>query len=61
MYFGRSPFTCSGEEGWGGGSLNDFKSGTSVGRFSSDGAASRAVKGLNNLVPNFSFLETDTL
>ena len=37
-------------------SLNDFKFGTSVGRFSSDGAASTAVKGLNNLVPSFSFL-----
>ena len=29
-------------------SLNDFKFGTSVGRFSSDGAASTAVKGLGN-------------
>ena len=27
-------------------SLNDLESGTSVGRFSSDGAASMAVKGL---------------
>ena len=35
---------CSCEEG---GSLNDFKFGTSVGRFTNDGAASRAVKGLN--------------
>ena len=26
--------------------LNDFKCGTSIGRFSSDGAASTAVKGL---------------
>ena len=33
-------------------SLNDLKSGTSIGRFSSDGAASTAVKGLrvSNLV-----------
>ena len=30
-----------------GGSLNDFKFGTSVGRFTNDGATSRAVKGLN--------------
>ena len=30
----------------GGKSLNDFKFGTSVGRFSSEGAASMAVKGL---------------
>ena len=29
-------------------SLNDFKFGTSVGRFPSDGAASRAVKGLTS-------------
>ena len=40
----RSPFTCSCVEG---GSLNDFRLGISVGRFSSDGvAASTAVKGL---------------
>ena len=31
-------------------SLNHFKFGTSVGRFSSDGAASMAVKGLNSYV-----------
>ena len=30
-------------------SLNDFKFGPSVGRFSSDGAASTAVKGLTAL------------
>ena len=29
-----------------GGGLNDFKFGTFIGRFSSDSAASRAVKGL---------------
>ena len=29
-------------------SLNDFKFGTSIGRFSSDGAASTAAKGLTN-------------
>ena len=38
--FGRRPFTCSGEEGK---SLNVLKSGTSTGRFSSDGAACRAA------------------
>ena len=29
-------------------SLNDLKSGTSIGRFSNDGAASTTVKGLNS-------------
>ena len=57
MNFDRSAFTCSsewgvGEDGWGwgggggGGRLNDFKFGTFIGRFPSDGSASRAVKGL---------------
>ena len=32
-------------------SLNDFKFGTSTGRFSSAGAASTAVKGLINFLP----------
>ena len=31
-------------------SLNDFKFGTSVGRFSSDGAASTAMKGLRSML-----------
>ena len=52
--FDRDLFTCSCE-GWGVGgmeggeavSFNDFKFGTLVGRFSSDGGASVAVKGLN--------------
>ena len=39
MHFGRRPFTCIK-------SLNDLESGTSVGRFSSDGAAGMAVEGL---------------
>ena len=43
MHFGRSPFTCTSKEGE---NLNDLKFGTSVGRFSSDSAASTAVKGL---------------
>ena len=30
--------------------LNDFKFGTSIGRFSSDGAASTAVKGLRSML-----------
>ena len=38
-----SPFMCSCEEGE---SLNDFKSGTSNGRFSTDDVASMAVKWL---------------
>ena len=42
----RSPFTCSCEKGK---SLNDFKFGTSNGRFSSGGEARTAVKGLNTL------------
>ena len=33
-------------EGGGGESLNDFKFGLSIGRLSSDGAASAALKGL---------------
>ena len=33
-------------KGGGGGGLNDFKSGTFIGRFPSDGAASTAAKGL---------------
>ena len=39
-----------GGRGWGwgvGGDLNDFRFGTSIGRFSRDGASSTAVKGLN--------------
>ena len=36
----------------GGGSLNDLKSAISVGRFSRDGAASTAVKGLNSNISN---------
>ena len=48
MHFGRDPFTCSCEGRLGGGgSLNDFKSGTVIGRFANDGAASTAMKGLN--------------
>ena len=43
MHFGRSPFTGSCE--WGK-SLNNFKIGTFIGRFLSDGAANMAVKGL---------------
>ena len=35
-----------GRGGGGGGGLNDFKFGTVIGRFPSDGAASMAVKGL---------------
>ena len=35
------------EGGVGGGRVNDFKFGTFVGRFKSDGAATVAVKGLN--------------
>ena len=38
--------SCAREKGVGGGSLNDFKFGTSIGRFSIDGTAITAVKGL---------------
>jgi len=48
VHFGRSPFTCSGEEGEK--SLNDFRFGTSIGRFQSDCAASTEVKGLITLI-----------
>ena len=37
-----------GGVGWGGGDLTDFKFGTFIGRFPSDGAAGIAVKGLNS-------------
>ena len=37
-----------GVGGVGGGGLNDVKFGTCIGRFSSDGAPSRAVKGLKS-------------
>ena len=47
MHFSRRTFTCSREEG---NRLNDLKSGASVGRFSSDDAASTAVKGLQSCV-----------
>ena len=41
------PFTCKvGVGGGGGGDLDDFKFGTFIGRFPSDGAARVAVKGL---------------
>ena len=40
MHFDTNPFMCSCE------GLNDFKFGTFVDRFQSDGAASMAVKGL---------------
>ena len=49
MHSGTRPLTCSckkGVGGGGGGSLNDFKSGTSIGAFSSDDAANTAVKRL---------------
>ena len=43
----------------GGGSLNDLKSAISVGRFSRDGAASTAVKGLNSNISNwYRFIKT---
>ena len=43
--FGRSPFRCSYEKREK--SLNGFRFGTSLGRFSSGGAAGTAVKGLS--------------
>ena len=43
VHFGKNPFTCSK-------SLNGFKSAISIGRFSSDGAASTAVKGLRKIL-----------
>ena len=46
MHFDRNPFTCSREGGKK--SLNDFKFGTFIGRFPSDGAASMAEKGLRD-------------
>ena len=46
---------ANGRMGVEGGGLKDLKLGTFIGRFPSDGAASKAVKGLNNLV-FFSFL-----
>ena len=58
VHFGRSPFTCSGEER---GNRNHFKFGTSVGRFSSDSAASTAVKGLNNIAYHLYFPDTIVL
>ena len=51
MRFSRSPFTCSCQGGGGGGGLTDFKFGTFIGRFPSDGAAGIAVKGLNSSCP----------
>ena len=39
-------------------SLNDFKSGTPMGRFPSGGTASTAVKGLN--APNFFYSRTNS-
>ena len=36
----------------GGGGVTDFKLGTFIGRFQSDGASSMAVKGLNWYFPN---------
>ena len=36
----------------GGGGLKDLKLGTFIGRFPSDGAASKAVKGLNLMIKN---------
>ena len=47
MHFDRIYFTCSCEEGE---SFYGLKFGTFSGRFSSDGVASMAVKGL---MPNF--------
>ena len=44
----KIPFTCSCDKRRK--SLNDLKSGTSIGRFSSDGAASTAVKGLRTIL-----------
>ena len=46
QHFDRNLFACSCEGGEGGGSLNDFKFGTSIGCFPSDGGASMAVEGL---------------
>ena len=43
MHFDRNPFTCSCEKEK---KLTDFKFGTFVSRFLSDGAASMAAKGL---------------
>ena len=41
-----NPFTCSWKVGGGGGDLKDFKFGTFIGCFPSDGVASMAVKWL---------------
>ena len=50
MKFDINPFMCSCEGGWGVG-INDFKSGTFIGRFKSNSAASTAVKGLIQCCP----------
>ena len=52
MNFDSSPFTCScaGEKKK---NLNNLKFGTFIGRFSSDDAASMAVKGLIGTVKAF--------
>jgi len=46
VHFDRSPFTRSCEA-VAGGSLKDFKFGTFIGRFLSEGAASMAVEEFN--------------
>ena len=52
MKFDINPFmfSCEGGRGWGWG-INDFKSGTFIGRFKSNSAASTAVKGLIQCCP----------